>query len=341
MAASSISSENKTSILSNIGAGTSSLVLGTSGTTALAGNTALFDGAYSSLSGLPTLLALGTSSSTALAGNTALLALGTSSSTALAGNTNVNTWSGASTGLTASTALTSLGGTTFGKEVFGLADTGAVRFLRMDADNGVTALTAADFRTAINASAAGASNFAVADITGATNLATALAAGDSLIIHDTSASALREMSITQLTSYFNSASVLSNLAPIAQLTASQINAMTINANTVNSFTVAGNVAKAVPISAVFTDTNDNVSVANLKSALNSDFEGDIIFGTSADDKITIAGDLVVTGTTITNNVESKQSVTTLVILTIKIHRFSLHLWYHIITQKSITIKFVH
>jgi len=51
--------------------------LGTSSSTALAGNTAL--------------LQLGTSSSTALAGNTALLALGTSSSTALAGNTTTIT----------------------------------------------------------------------------------------------------------------------------------------------------------------------------------------------------------------------------------------------------------
>ena len=65
---------------------------GTSGSTALVGNTAL--------------LALGTSSSTALAGNTALLALGTSGSTALAGNTT--TISGAqASAITANTAKTS------------------------------------------------------------------------------------------------------------------------------------------------------------------------------------------------------------------------------------------
>jgi len=49
------------------------LTIGTSGSTALAGNTAL--------------LAIGTSSSTALAGDTSLLSLGTTNSTALAGNT--------------------------------------------------------------------------------------------------------------------------------------------------------------------------------------------------------------------------------------------------------------
>ena len=98
---------------------TDALALGTSSTTALAGDTALFDGAFASLTSKPTTvagygitdaLALGTSSTTALAGDTALfdgaftsltskpttiagygitdaLALGTTSTTALAGNT--------------------------------------------------------------------------------------------------------------------------------------------------------------------------------------------------------------------------------------------------------------
>tara|TARA_R110000764_G_scaffold130000_1_gene217822 strand:- start:183 stop:1880 length:1698 start_codon:yes stop_codon:yes gene_type:complete len=68
--------------------------LGTSSSTALAGNTALLQLGTSSstaLAGNTALLALGTSSSTALAGNTALLALGTSSSTALAGDTTTIT----------------------------------------------------------------------------------------------------------------------------------------------------------------------------------------------------------------------------------------------------------
>jgi len=60
---------------------TDALALGTSSTTALAGDTALFDGAFASLTGTPTTiagygitdaLALGTSSTTALAGDTAL-----------------------------------------------------------------------------------------------------------------------------------------------------------------------------------------------------------------------------------------------------------------------------
>ena len=76
--------------------------LGTSSSTALAGNTAL--------------LQLGTSSSTALAGNTALLALGTSSSTALAGNTTTIT-TGQASAISANTSkstnvTTNLGVTT-------------------------------------------------------------------------------------------------------------------------------------------------------------------------------------------------------------------------------------
>ena len=51
---------------------TDALELGTSSTTALAGDTALFSGDYDDLSNKPTLLQIGTSSTTALAGDTAL-----------------------------------------------------------------------------------------------------------------------------------------------------------------------------------------------------------------------------------------------------------------------------
>tara|TARA_R100000951_G_scaffold85466_3_gene73158 strand:- start:2846 stop:4195 length:1350 start_codon:yes stop_codon:yes gene_type:complete len=79
------------------GAGFTTLALGTTSSTALAGDTAL--------------LALGTTSTTALAGNTSLLALGTSSSTALAGDTAVDDVSVANL----KTALGSnLGSTTIG-----------------------------------------------------------------------------------------------------------------------------------------------------------------------------------------------------------------------------------
>ena len=78
--------------LPNVNGTLSTLALGTSSSTALAGNTSLLQLGTSSstaLAGNTSLLALGTSSSTALAGNTSLLQLGTSSSTALAGNTSL------------------------------------------------------------------------------------------------------------------------------------------------------------------------------------------------------------------------------------------------------------
>ena len=66
------------------------LTLGTSATTALAGNTPLLQIGTTSttaLAGNTPLLQLGTTSTTALAGNTPLLQLGTTATTALAGNT--------------------------------------------------------------------------------------------------------------------------------------------------------------------------------------------------------------------------------------------------------------
>ena len=86
------SSAMKTAIDAN--SAKNSMVLGTSSSTALAGDTALLQLGTSSstaLAGNTALLQLGTSSSTALAGNTALLQLGTSSSTALAGDTRIIT----------------------------------------------------------------------------------------------------------------------------------------------------------------------------------------------------------------------------------------------------------
>jgi len=70
-------------------------------------------------------------------------------------HTNYNTaysdrlkWDGGSTGLTAATGRTSLGGTTAGQALFTLSNPSAITFLRVNADNTVSALSAANFRTA-------------------------------------------------------------------------------------------------------------------------------------------------------------------------------------------------
>lgn len=64
-------------------------------------------------------------------------------------------WDGGSTGLTASTGRTSLGATTVGSNLFTLTNPSAVTFVRLNADNTVSALSASDFRTAIGATGTG------------------------------------------------------------------------------------------------------------------------------------------------------------------------------------------
>jgi hypothetical protein len=65
--------------------------------------------------------------------------------------TDRNKWDGGSTGLVAATGRSSLGGTTVGQNFFTLANPTAITFPRINADNTVSALDAATFRTAIGA----------------------------------------------------------------------------------------------------------------------------------------------------------------------------------------------
>jgi microcystin-dependent protein len=58
---------------------------------------------------------------------------------------------GGTNSTTASGARTNLGATTVGSNIFTLANPSSIGFLRVNADNSVSALTAADFRTAIGA----------------------------------------------------------------------------------------------------------------------------------------------------------------------------------------------
>ena len=111
----------------------SGLTLGTTSTTALAGNTTVISNAQATnittnngktsfpgfgttagtaLEGNTALLAIGTTSTTALAGNTALLQLGTTAGTALEGNTSLlQLGTSSTTALAGNTALLQLGAT--------------------------------------------------------------------------------------------------------------------------------------------------------------------------------------------------------------------------------------
>ena len=65
--------------------------------------------------------------------------------------------SGGTGATTAPTARTALGATAVGSNLFTLADPSAIRFLRLNADNTVSALSAEDFKTAIGAGSGGGS----------------------------------------------------------------------------------------------------------------------------------------------------------------------------------------
>lgn len=75
----------------------------------------------------------------------ATAAQGTNADTAYADRMK---WDGGSSGLIAATGRTSLGGTTVGQSFFTLTNPAAITFPRINADNSVTALDAASFRTA-------------------------------------------------------------------------------------------------------------------------------------------------------------------------------------------------
>lgn len=61
-------------------------------------------------------------------------------------------WDGSSTNLVAATGRTSLGGTTLGSSLFTLSNPSIVSFLRINADNTVTALSLANFKTVLSLS---------------------------------------------------------------------------------------------------------------------------------------------------------------------------------------------
>jgi len=106
----------------------------------------------------------------------------------------------------------------------------------------------------IGASATGASNFTVNDITSATELTSGLEAGDELVLSD--GGTLKKMDVSVLQDYMQGA---------------------------------------------LTFTNDDVSVANLKTRLAGGFGGNAVQIGDSNDTITIAGNLTVTGDTIYHN----------------------------------------
>lgn len=89
-------------------------------------------------------------------------------------------WDGGSTGLVAATGRTSLGATTAGSNLFTLTNPSAITFIRINADNSVSALDASTFRTAIGAGTGSGTVTSVAAITlgtSGTDLSSSVATG--------------------------------------------------------------------------------------------------------------------------------------------------------------------
>jgi hypothetical protein len=102
-------------------------------------------------------------------------------------------WDGGATGLTAATGRTSLGGTTVGQNFFTLTNPSAITFPRMNADNTVSALDAATFRTAIGA---GTGSGTVTSVSGTANRISSTGGASPVI--DIDAAYVGQTSITTL-----------------------------------------------------------------------------------------------------------------------------------------------
>ena len=122
----------------------------------------------------------------------------------------------------------------------------------------------------------GSAGFSASDITGATDLGNNVASADSIVIHDATASALREMTIANLTSYFNSASILTNLANTDTNT-NQLTTFTLTADSgtnqtiahSNTLDIAGGNAITTVVSATDTVTINHDDTSTQASVNNS------------------------------------------------------------------------
>lgn len=77
---------------------------------------------------------------------------------------------GGTNATTAPTAITNLGATTLGSNIFTIPNPSAIRFPRFNADNTISALSDTDFKTALNISGGGTLSIVDADVNAAANI---------------------------------------------------------------------------------------------------------------------------------------------------------------------------
>ena len=145
-------------------------------------------------------------------------------------------WDGGATGLTASTGRTSLGGTTVGQNFFILTNPTAITFPRINADNTVTALDAATFRSAIGAGTSSATGTVTSIATTAPITGGTITSTGTIGITQATTSANGYLSSTDWTTFNNKQATISATLPVV-LTGSIIS-MAAATTSVNGYLAA-------------------------------------------------------------------------------------------------------
>ena len=201
-----------------------------------------------------------------------------------ASQTNWNTaysdrlkWDGGSTGLTASTGRTSLGGSTVGQNFFTLTNPTSVTFPRINADNTVSALDATTFRTAIGAGTSSTTG-TVTSVTGGSYLTGGtITSSGTLAVDATSANTASKVVARDASGNFSAGTITATLSGNASTattasacsgnaatatalqTARTINGVSFNGSA--NITVTANTTNTLTLGSYLTGSNFNGSAA--------------------------------------------------------------------------------
>jgi hypothetical protein len=134
-------------------------------------------------------------------------------------------WDGGATGLVAATGRTSLGGTTIGQNIFTLTNPSAVTFPRFNADNTITARSAAELKTDLSLN--NVTNESKATMFSSPTFTTQITIGDD-VITEGDAELLKTISGTDVQTQINAKADISNEShtgntSIADLTVAKLN----------------------------------------------------------------------------------------------------------------------
>jgi microcystin-dependent protein len=214
-------------------------------------------------------------------------------------------WDGGSTNLVASTARTSLGATTVGGNLLTLTNPSAITFPRINADNTISALDAATFRTAIGAGTSSTSGTvtSVAALTlgtTGTDLSSTIATGTTtpvitLNVPTASATNRGALSASDFTN-FNTA-YTNRITSLTTTGSSGAATLTTNVLNIPSYTLSGLGGQASSTNLTSLAGLSYVSASFVKMTAAGTFGLDTSTYLTANQSITLSGDVTGTGTT--------------------------------------------